>query len=97
MGKGKQKKKLHLKKFLPIYLMMLPAIVYLIINNYLPLFGIVLAFKEYTVSGGIFGSRNVGLRNFQYLFQTRDAWIITRNTLLYNVAFILLEIGRAHV
>lgn len=90
MGKGKQKKKLHLKKFLPIYLMMLPAIVYLIINNYLPLFGIVLAFKEYTVSGGIFGSRNVGLRNFQYLFQTRDAWIITRNTLLYNVAFILL-------
>ena len=83
-------KRKGLKKFLPIYVMMLPAIVYLFINNYLPLMGIVLAFKEYTVKGGIFGSRFVGLNNFKYLFQTRDAWIITRNTLLYNLVFIIL-------
>lgn len=79
-----------IKKYTPFYVMMLPAIVYLIINNYLPLAGIVLAFKEYTVKGGIFGSKFVGLNNFKYLFQTKDAWIITRNTLLYNVAFIII-------
>lgn len=79
-----------MKKYGPFYIMMLPAIIYLIINNYMPLAGIVLAFKEYTVKGGIFGSKFVGLNNFKYLFQTRDAWIITRNTLLYNVAFIII-------
>lgn len=80
----------NMKKYGPFYIMMLPAIIYLIINNYMPLAGIVLAFKEYTVKGGIFGSKFVGLNNFKYLFQTRDAWIITRNTLLYNVAFIII-------
>lgn len=70
--------------------MMLPALVYLFINNYLPMIGTVLAFKEYSVKGGIFGSKFVGLNNFKYLFQTKDAWIITRNTLLYNIAFIIL-------
>lgn len=80
----------EMKKYGPFYIMMLPAIIYLIINNYMPLAGIVLAFKEYTVKGGIFGSKFVGLNNFKYLFQTRDAWIITRNTLLYNVAFIII-------
>ena len=79
-----------LKKYGPFYLMMLPAIIYLLINNYLPLAGIVLAFEEYSVKGGIFGSKFVGLNNFTYLFQTKDAWIITRNTLLYNLAFIII-------
>ena len=79
-----------MKKYGPFYLMMLPAIIYLLINNYLPLAGIVLAFEEYSVKGGIFGSKFVGLNNFTYLFQTKDAWIITRNTLLYNLAFIII-------
>ncbi len=69
--------------------MMLPAIVYLIINNYLPMFGVVLAFKEYSVRKGIFGSRFIGWDNFKYLFATKEAWIITRNTLLYNIGFII--------
>lgn len=69
---------------------MLPAIIYLLINNYLPLAGIVLAFEEYSVKGGIFGSKFIGLENFTYLFQTKDAWIITRNTLFYNLAFIIV-------
>lgn len=71
-------------------MMMLPAIIYLLINNYLPLAGIVLAFEEYSVKGGIFGSKFIGLENFTYLFQTKDAWIITRNTLFYNLAFIIV-------
>ena len=82
--------KKQIKKYIPVYVMMLPALVYLFINNYLPMVGTVLAFKEYSVKGGIFGSKFVGLNNFKYLFQTKDAWIITRNTLLYNIAFIIL-------
>ena len=82
--------KKQIKKYIPVYVMMLPALVYLFINNYLPMIGTVLAFKEYSVKGGIFGSKFVGLNNFKYLFQTKDAWIITRNTLLYNIAFIIL-------
>lgn len=78
------------KKYIPFYIMMLPAIIYLLINNYLPLAGIVLAFEEYSVKGGIFGSKFIGLENFTYLFQTKDAWIITRNTLFYNLAFIIV-------
>lgn len=78
------------KKYIPFYMMMLPAIIYLLINNYLPLAGIVLAFEEYSVKGGIFGSKFIGLENFTYLFQTKDAWIITRNTLFYNLAFIIV-------
>ncbi len=87
MGSKKLKK---FKRFIPIYLMMLPAIIYLIINNYLPLVGISLAFKQYSVKGGIFGSKYIGLKNFEYLFVTKDAWIITRNTFLYNVVFIII-------
>lgn len=86
------KKKLlkSLKRFWPFYLMMLPAIVYLFINNYMPMSGLVLAFKNYRVVDGIYGSPWNGLDNFKFLFQTKDAWIITRNTLLYNLVFIVI-------
>ena len=69
--------------------MMLPALVYLFINNYMPMSGLVLAFKKYNVRDGIFGSPWIGLQNFEFLFATKDAWIITRNTILYNLAFII--------
>lgn len=80
-----------IKRFLPLYLMLLPGIVYLFINNYIPMAGIVVAFKQYNVNAGIFGSPWNGFDNFMYLFSTKDAWIITRNTLLYNVAFIIVN------
>lgn len=85
---GKMKK---LKKFLPLYLLAAPGLIYLFINNYMPLPGLVLAFKNYNVRKGIWGSDWAGLSNFQYLFATEDAWIITRNTILYNVAFIVVN------
>ncbi len=78
------------KHFLPFYLMMVPGLVYLIINNYIPMTGLVMAFQRYTVKGGIYGSPWVGLNNFKFLFATKDAWLITRNTILYNVAFIII-------
>lgn len=78
------------KKYLPFYIMALPACIYFFINNYIPMAGLILAFEKYTVSGGIFGSKKVGLDNFKFLFKSSDAWIITRNTLLYNLTFIIL-------
>ena len=73
-------KKAKLKKWAPLYLMMLPGLLYLFINNYMPMAGLVVAFKNYNVVDGIFGSPWAGLSNFTYLFN--DAWTITRNTLL---------------
>ncbi|MBX4148241.1 ABC transporter permease [Paenibacillus lautus] len=70
--------------------MMLPGLIYLLINNYLPLFGLSLAFKDVNYSKGIWDSDWIGFKNFEYLFKTDDAFIITRNTILYNAAFIVL-------
>lgn len=79
------------KKYWPLYLMMLPGCLYLLINNYIPMAGIVIAFKKVNFSTGIFDSPFVGLENFKFLFQTKDAFVITRNTILYNVAFIVVN------
>lgn len=79
-----------LKRYWPLYLMLVPGLVYLVINNYIPMAGIVVAFKQYNVRDGIYGSPNIGLKNFEFLFKTNDAWLITRNTILYNLVFIVL-------
>lgn len=89
----KAHKKSILKKIrqnIPFYLMILPGLLYLFINNYLPLPGLQLAFKRLNYAEGIWGSPWVGLKNFVYLFRSPDSWIIIRNTLLYNAAFISL-------
>ena len=70
--------------------MVMPGMIYLIINNYIPMFGIYIAFKDVDYSVGLWNSEWVGMKNFKYLFSTSDAFIITRNTLLYNAAFIIL-------
>lgn len=88
--RGKSLKRQRMKRYLPLYLMMLPGCVYLIINNYLPMSGIVMAFKRYNFNTGIYWSPNVGFDNFKFLFSTKDAWVITRNTICYNLAFIVL-------
>ena len=63
---------------------------YLCIHNYIPMAGLVVAFKNYNAVDGIFGSPWAGLSNFTYLFN--DAWTITRNTLLYNIVFIIINL-----
>lgn len=80
-----------LKRYLPLYLMFLPGAIYLLINNYVPMAGIVVAFKKYNVRSGIWGSDWFGLNNFKFLFATSDAMLITRNTILYNMAFIIIN------
>ena len=88
--KKKEKRKADFKRLLPLYLMMLPGFLYLIANNYLPMFGILIAFKKVDFSVGIIRSPWVGLDNFEFLFKTKDAFIMIRNTLLYNFVWILM-------
>lgn len=70
--------------------MIMPGCIYFLINNYFPLVGIFIAFKKVDYSVGIMNSDWVGFDNFKYLFSSSDAWIMTRNTILYNVAFIII-------
>lgn len=79
-----------IKRYWPFYFMMLPGFIYLFVNNYIPMTGLILAFEKYQVGSGIYKSPKCGLDNFKFLFQTKDAWVITRNTLLYNIVFIIL-------
>lgn len=93
MAKSKttdKKKKGSFGKSLPLLLIALPGIVYLLINNYIPIMGLFLAFKDFNFMKGVFKSDWCGLDNFRFLFLTKDAWIMTRNTLLYNIVFIIL-------
>lgn len=81
----------RLKRYLPLYLMMLPAFIYLCINNYLPMSGLVLAFKNYNVKNGIWGSEWAGFKNFSFLLTNRELPILFRNTIGYNICFIVVN------
>lgn len=78
------------KSSLPLLLLTIPGMLYLLINNYIPMAGVVIAFKSQNFAKGIFGGDFIGLDNFAFLFKTKDAWIMTRNTILYNLAFIVI-------
>ena len=89
---AKPNKWLRFYRCIPLYLMFLPGAIYLLINNYIPMAGIIVAFKKYNARLGIWKSPFCGLANFEFLFASSDAWTITRNTLLYNLAFIVLKL-----
>lgn len=82
----------YFKQSLPLTLMALPALIIMMLFKYLPMAGIMLAFKKFSVRKGIFGSDWIGLDNFEFLFKSSDAFIITRNTICYNVIFIILDL-----
>lgn len=90
MGNALRSKWKTYYKYWPLMLLMLPGLIYLFINNYLPMLGMFIAFKNVNFTQGIWGSDWVGFKNFEYLFKTSDAYIITRNTILYNAVFIVL-------
>ena len=71
-----------------LFLMILPAIVFFLVFGYLPMAGSVIAFKEYNMKGGILFSPWVGLNNFKFFFISGQAWLVTKNTILYNLAFM---------
>ncbi len=75
-----------------LLLMLLPSLIYVIIFSYVPMTGIVLAFKQYNYNGGIYFSPWNGLNNFKALMISGKLGMVTRNTLLYNIAFIFLGV-----
>ena len=88
--RNKLRKQEERKRYLPLYLMMLPGLIYLVANNYLPMFGILIAFKKVNFQVGIFKSPWVGLENFKFLFKTKDAALMIRNTVCYNLVWIAM-------
>lgn len=101
--KGKQKTKTRsgflkgLKANTPFFLMLLPGLFILLINNYLPMIGVVMAFEQYRYDGNgflssLFSSEFVGFSNFKFLFSSPNIIDATRNTVLYNVGFIIMDI-----
>lgn len=76
-------------RYLPLTLMAFPTILYLIINNYLPMVGLTIAFKKVNFSDGIWKSPWCGFDNFRFLFSSPEALRITVNTVCYNLAFIV--------
>ena len=83
------KKKIERRRNFRYTLFALPALIYLLLFNYLPMSGIVVAFKDYKHVDGIWGSAWVGLKNFEFFFQSSDAWRILRNTIGYSLAILI--------
>ncbi|MBB6672156.1 ABC transporter permease [Cohnella nanjingensis] len=83
------------KKYKALLLMTIPGLAYLIVNNYIPMYGVILAFKDLNYVQGIWGSPWAGTGNFKFLFNSPDAYLITRNTILYNAAFIVVNLALA--
>ena len=82
----------QISRNLPLFLMCLPALALLLVFNYLPMSGILIAFKNYKFNLGIFGSDWIGLKNFQYLFASGAAARILGNTIFYNGLFIITNL-----
>jgi putative aldouronate transport system permease protein len=82
-------KKLY--KYRVFLLMLAPAVIYTLIFSYYPMAGIVMAFKKYNYADGIWGSPWNGLENFKFFFKSGKAWLVTRNTVLYNALFIVVN------
>ena len=68
-----------------LFAMAAPAVLLVLVMQYFPMSGLVLAFKSYRYDLGVFGSAWNGLENFRYLFSSGTGWLITRNTILYNL------------
>lgn len=70
---------------IPLYVLMLPAVVYLILFNYIPMYGITIAFKDFSIREGILGSGWVGFKHFARFFRTAQFGDLIRNTLTINI------------
>lgn len=87
-GKGRRGR--DFKKNLPLTMLALPAVIFLFVFHYIPMYGLVLPFKDFNYGDGLLKSPWSGLKNFEYLFRSEDALRATRNTILYNLVFIFL-------
>ena len=96
MKKVKRKKRRWSKDDTELTLLALPTTIWYFLFCFMPMFGIVIAFKKFKINGGFLKSfltsEWVGLDNFKFLFSTGDIWLIIKNTLAYNIVFIVLGI-----
>lgn len=81
----------YIRKNSSMLLLALPALIYFIVFHYLPMFGAIIAFKDYSYVDGILGSRWIGFDNFKFFFMSQDALRITRNTVCYGATFIVMN------
>lgn len=85
----------ELKKNRALFLMAFPAMALVFVMSYLPMSGLVVAFKSYRFDRGVFGSDWCGFENFRYLFVSGTGWNITRNTMVYNLINLVTSQGLA--
>jgi putative aldouronate transport system permease protein len=78
----------ELSKNRVLFLMVLPGVALLFAFNYMPMFGLIIAFKNMNFAKGFFRSDWSGFKNFEFFLRTPDAYLITRNTILFNLVFI---------
>ncbi|WP_066870707.1 ABC transporter permease [Clostridium mediterraneense] len=94
--KGNSKKKSKFKSNLGLLILTIPGLVWFLVFAYLPMFGVLVAFKDWRIHGGffesLFQSEWVWFDNFKFLFQSTDAWLITKNTVMYNAVFIVMGV-----
>ena len=86
-----KKLKKHIRDYWALHLMALPGVAALLVFSYWPKFGVIMACQKFNFKKGFLGSTFIGLKNFEFLFKTTDAWIITRNTVCYNAVMIVLN------
>lgn len=75
-----------------LYGMMALPLLKVLLFSYVPMFGLIIAFKDYKFNKGILGSRWVGLKNFEFFLKSNDFLVVTRNTILLNLLFIVAGI-----
>ena len=86
----KSRRLLLLKRSVPLYLLILPSLILLIVFTYIPMYGVTIAFKDYKTGLGIFGSEWVGFKNFTTFFNSYQFWPILRNTLGISIYSIVV-------
>lgn len=95
MGKHLKSFTKELKKNKALFIMVAPAVIYVLVMSYVPMAGLVLAFKNFRYDLGIFGSEWNGFENFRYLFESGKGFQVTRNTILYNLLNLVTSQGLA--
>ena len=83
-------KKLKLKSSWQLCVMMLPPVLFLVVFNYIPMVGFVIAFQDYMPTKGFFGSPWIGLEHFRYLFKLPDVYQVAKNTVIIALFKIIV-------
>lgn len=89
---AKSKRRRIFRTNMSLLLLALPGIIFMVVFSYLPMGGLTLAFKDFVPRKGLFGSEWIGLDNFKFFFTSQDAWRTIRNTVLYAVDFLFIDL-----